>query len=109
MVHRISGKAQGLGWCIVEPAKEPTHTIVAEKACLGTMTVLSAQDVVERQPGQCLYLQLLQKAWGMVGTTSSHSLLHSRHIRMHSISKRELLCLCCGCKGLWEMWGLGAK
>lgn len=99
MVHRISGKDQGLGWCIVEPAKAPNHTIVAEKACLGTVTVLSPQDVVERQLGQCRSLQLLQKAWVMVGTMSSHSL----------IGKRELPCLCCGCKGLWEMWGLGAK
>lgn len=101
VVHRISGKGQGLGWCVVEPAKEPAHATVAEKACLGTVTVLSPQDVV--------LSSCCRRLWVMVGTTSSHSLLHSRHIRVHLISKRELLCLCCGCKGLWEMCGFGAK
>lgn len=109
VVRRISGKDQGLGWCIVEPAKAPNHAIVAEKACLGTVTLLSSQDAVERQLGQCCSLQLLQKARGMVGTMSSHSLLRLHHIRMHLIGKREFPCLYCGCKGLWEMWGLGAK
>lgn len=105
VVHRISGSGQGLDWYNVEPEKEPNHTILAGKACLGTG--LRPQDFMERWPKRCHYLPLLQKAWVTVGTISTYSLLYSCHIRMYLIGKKEHLCLCCGCKDIWEMWDLG--
>lgn len=108
VVLGISGKDQGLGWCLVEPEKKPNHAMLAGKACL--CTGLCPQDFMERRPEQCCYLHLLQKSWVTVGRHHLCSLLlHSCHIRMHLIGKKELLCLCCDCKGVWEMWEFGTQ